>query len=126
MDPAQTLAIDTDGLIGLPLISLFDIATEAGPGKIWLARNTLKPAADPYPRSGLWFDRKGADTFVAVVGQGSPAEAAGIRVGDVVTMPATMPAAIKLVEGDAGQVVSLSIRRNGAVIERRLTLADYL
>ena len=126
MDPAQNIPLDVDGLIGLPLISLFDVATEAGPGKIWLARNTMKPSADPYSRGGLWFDRKGTDTIVGVVGKGSPAEAAGIRTGDIVIAPTTMPEAIKLLDGDAGQVVSLSIRREGKVSEYSFTLADYL
>ena len=126
MDPAETSLFDFDGLIGLPLISLFDISTQAQPGKIWLARNALKPTADPYGRSGLWFSRKGTDTVVAAVGKRSPAEAAGIVMGDVVVTPATLAETIKLVEGEAGREVVLSIRRDGAVSERRLMLADYL
>ncbi len=122
MDPAQTTPFDIDGVIGLPLISLFDIATEAGPGKIWLARNSLKPTADSYPRTGLWFERKDTGTVVAAVGKGSPAEAAGVLSGDVVVTPA----AISALDGDVGREVVLSVRRDGAVSERRLVLADYL
>lgn len=126
MDPAQTTPFDIDGLIGLPLISLFDIMTEAGPGKLWLTRNALRPTADPYPRSGLWFNRSGTETVVTAVGKGSPAEAAGILTGDVATTPATMPEVIKLLDGDAGRAVALSLRRDGVVSERKFVLADYL
>ena len=126
MDPAQTTAFDVDGVLGLPLISLFDISTQAQPGRLWLARNTLKPTADPYGRSGLWFSRQGNDTIVVAVGTGSPAEAAGIRTGDAVIAPAGIADTIRLVEGEAGREVTLSIRRDGTASERRLTLADYL
>ncbi len=126
MDPAQTTPFDVDGVLGLPLISLFDISTQAQPGRLWLARNTLKPTADPYGRGGLWFARKGSDTVVAAVGKGSPAEKAGVVAGDVVVTPATLAETIKLVEGEAGREIALSIRRDGIVSERKFVLADYL
>jgi predicted aspartyl protease len=126
MDPAQTTPFDIDGIIGLPLISLFDIATEAQAGKLWLARNTLKPGADSYSRSGLWLDRKGTDTIVAAVGKGSPAEAVGILSGDALVAPSGFAEAIRLINGDAGREIMISLRRDGIVSERRLTLTDYL
>lgn len=126
MDPAQTTMFDIDGILGLPLISLFDISTQAQPGRLWLTRNALKPTADPYGRGGLWFTRKGNDTVVAAVGRGSPAEAAGILAGDVVVTSAMMADTIKMVEGELGREIVLPIRRDGVVGERKFVLADYL
>ena len=126
MDPAETSTFPFDGLLGLPIMSLFDIATDAGLGKIWAARNTLKATADPYGRSGLWLDRKGDTTTVSVVGKGSPAEAAGIAVGDILTAPSSMSDAVRAINGDADREVTLSMRRGTAVREVKLTLADYL
>lgn len=126
MDPTETALFDFDGLIGLPLISLFDMATEAGPGKIWLARNALKPTADPYGRSGLWIGSRDKEIAVEAVGTGSPAYAAGVRAGDVLVAPKDFGEAIKLINGSAGQEIALSFRRDGAVVERRMTLSDYL
>ncbi len=126
MDPAETSLFDFDGLIGLPLISLFDMATEVGPGKVWLARNALKPTADPYGRSGLWLGLRGKDIVVEAVGKGSPGDAAGIAVGDVLATPAMLPDALKLINGEAGREIALSLRRDGKPRDVKLTLADYL
>jgi serine protease Do len=126
MDPKETMSFGLDGLIGLPIISLFDVATEADAGKIWLARNSIKPTAEPYGRSGIWLAPKGTDTVVTEVGTGSPAAAAGVRVGDVLVGPKELGEAIKLLSGNAGQEITLSFRRDGAVAERSMTLADYL
>ena len=126
MDPSQASTFDTDGILGLPLISLFDISTQAQAGKLWLARNALKPTADPYGRGGLWFCRKGTETTIAAVGKGSPAEAAGILAGDIVVTSATMADTIKMVEGELGREIVLPIRRDGIVSERKFVLADYL
>ena len=126
MDPKDALSLGFDGLVGLPIISLFDIATEASAGKLWLARNSLKPTADPYARGGIWFARKGTETIVSEIGKGSPAEAAGVRLGDVLVAPKDFGQAIKQINGEAGREVVMSFRRDGVVIERKFVLADYL
>lgn len=129
MDPDQAITMGgtIDGLLGLPLITLFDLATEVGPGKIWLGRNTRPATADPYSRAGLWLDQTpGGGARVTAVGMGSPAAAAGIVAGDAIASPATFDAAMLLMRGDAGAEIDLKLDRAGTKVDARMTLRDYL
>ncbi len=128
MDPAQAIAMGPiDGLLGLPIITLFDIATQVGPGKLWLKRNTRAATADPYAKSGLWLERLPNDgARVASVGGGSPAEGAGIKTGDLIAPSTRFADAVRLIGGEAGSEINLRVDRAGTASDMRLRLADYL
>jgi C-terminal processing protease CtpA/Prc len=75
--------------------------------------------------SGLWIDRDGQRIIAGAVGQGSPAERAGIKAGDELGgMP--FAAMIAALNGPAGAAVALEVGPASARRQVQLTLADYL
>jgi regulator of sigma E protease len=65
-------------------------------------------------------------TIVALVGEGSPAEAAGLRAGDRITAVAGQPVdqwhdMVAILETRPGEAVPLTVRRNGEVVELTVT-----
>ncbi len=81
-DPLDPAFGDIDGVMGLPMIALFDWSLDVGRSKIWLKRNIRKPEADRYGRSGIWLKREAdGSASVEAVGAGSPAAAAGVTAG---------------------------------------------
>lgn len=125
IDPAQAAFDDLDGLIGLPLISLFDLSVAAGAGKVWARRNARRPSPDSYFRSGIWLRREpDGGAIVAAVGAGSPAAAAGMRTGDRIA--GTFVEAFRAINGEAGKTVALTFVRDGATVKTGFVLADYL
>jgi hypothetical protein len=123
-DPAQAPFGDVDGLIGLPLLSLFDLSIDASASKVWVHRNVRKPTVDAYGRSGLWLKREGDGASIGAVGAGSPAAGAGLRPGDRVV--GSFADAYRAANGDAGKPVELDVARDGAPVKARFVLADYL
>jgi hypothetical protein len=114
------------GLVGLPILRLFNMATEVGSRAVLLKRNGQMPALNErYNRAGLWIARDGERLGVGVVGGGSPAEAAGLAVGDRI-VGSEFSALIAAFQGPAGAQVPLTIERAGARRQLVLTLADYL
>lgn len=115
-DPGQAAFGDLDGIIGLPLIMLFDWSIDPSRNRIWLKRNVRKPGADFYGRSGLWLKREAdGSATVEAVGAGSPAAAAGVTVGTRV------PGFLSLLprtNGEAGSTVEIG--------GKTVALADYL
>ncbi len=127
MDPSQAIGRDYDGLLGLPLIALYDWSTDVGRGKVWLTRNSLALTAERYSKSGLWVDRTPAGgALVAGVGAGSPAAAAGIAPGDTVTDPPKFADVLRRINGPAGQAYALTTQRGAATTTHTLTPASYL
>jgi hypothetical protein len=115
------------GIIGLPILRQFNMATEVGSGALFLKRNgqTGTAGPEPYNRAGLWITRDGARLGVGVVGGGSPAEAAGLAPGDRL-VGAEFATLIAALQGEAGTRVPLTVERAGARRALVLTLADYL
>jgi hypothetical protein len=70
------------GVIGLPILRRFNIATSASDKALYLKRNALAAPPERYNRAGLWIERDGADAKIEVVGAGSPADKAGLKAGD--------------------------------------------
>jgi Aspartyl protease len=115
-DPGQAAFGDLDGLIGLPIITLFDWSIDADKNRIWLKRNVRKAGADFYGRSGLWLKREAdGSATVEAVGAGSPAAAAGVTVG--MRVPGFL-SLLPRTNGDAGSTVEIG--------GKTVTLADYL
>jgi Aspartyl protease len=127
MDEDGPARPDADGLIGLPLITMLDWSTDVGRSRVWVTRNANGLVADRYPRAGLWLDTaRGGGVVVAGVGEGGPAAAAGIQVGDVVTEPAMLADAIRRISGPVGQPFALTTRRGSIVTTHSITPRHYL
>lgn len=116
---------DEDGIIGLDLLRHFNLATEVRTRSVWLQPHApARPFADRYNRSGLWIEPQEGTARVLAVGTGSPAQKAGLAVGDrLIGDPAAQFAAI---EGPAGTLVSLLVERGGARRPVSFSLADFL
>ncbi len=113
MDPAFG---DIDGIMGLPMMALFDWSLDVGKGKIWLKRNVRKPEADRYGRSGIWLKREAdGSASVETVGAGSPAAVAGVTPG---MRASRFDDILARLNGPAGTTVQID--------GRTITLADYL
>lgn len=92
------------------------------------------PASDSYNRSGMTLDRKETgEVYASEVNAGSPAQQAGIHVGDVIVsinnesaMTSARSSLNELLSRDAGTPVSILVLRDG--IERPITfnLAELL
>lgn len=120
----------TAGNIGMPILGRFELTTDYARNRI-----LLKPRPDalaaPFPK-----DRAGALTrfadgafTIAFVAPGSPAEAAGLKAGQVITAANGKPAADLGVTGftalrmaAAGQPLALTLKDGETVT---LTLKDY-
>lgn len=114
-----------DGLIGLPMLRLFDMATQASTRMLWLKRNGAPAEPPAYNMAGLWVDRKGSSIVVGSVGGGSPAEQAGIVVGDRI-LGRDFSALIRTFQGKPGDTLPLTIEGKAGRRDVTLTLTDYL
>ena len=113
------------GIIGLPLLRRFDMATDPASGATFLRRNALPAEPDRYNRAGMWIDRDAGGVKVGPVGPGSPAAAAGLAPGDRL-VGADFAALVERVYAPAGTRIPLTVERGGARREVELTLADFL
>jgi C-terminal processing protease CtpA/Prc len=75
--------------------------------------------------SGLWIDRDGARIVAGAVGRGSPAEQAGIRVGDQLG-GRSFGDLIAALNGPAGSSLSLDVIQASKRHTVNLILNDYL
>ena len=114
------------GLVGLPILRRFDIATRPATKELFLRRNALPAPAPEYNRAGMWIERAGKDVKVAVVGPGSPAAAAGIAPGDRL-VGADFQELIAAMQGPADTVLPLEVRSKAAGTRHiDLILTDFL
>lgn len=114
-----------NGLVGLGVLRLMDLATDPSAGDLLVRRNQLSSLPERYSLSGIWFDRRGSGAVVAAVGGGSPAQAAGLAPGDVVlNMP--FEEAVSRFRGPAGSTVTATIEREGVRRDVQVQLRPYL
>jgi hypothetical protein len=116
---------EIDGIIGLDLLRGFNLSTDVRARELWLQPRARFTFADRYGLSGLWLDQKGPGVEVADVGTGSPAQKAGLQVGDRLK-GSDLATLVRRISGPPGTSVTLSVVRDGAVREVRFTLAEYL
>jgi serine protease Do len=116
-----------DGYIGLTLLRRLNLSSDVKTGVMWVQPNRLPPVPDRYAMSGIWIDRKGNGIVVGQVGRGSPAEQAGVRVGDEI-LGEQFGALIGKLDGRQGGAapVPLSLRRGGEVLQVTVRPAPYL
>jgi hypothetical protein len=113
------------GIIGLPILRLFNIATSNRDGALFLKRNRQVQQPARYNRAGLWVDRAGSGMVAGVVGAGSPAEKAGIKAGDRLS-GMRFEELIRQTSGPVGTVLPLTVGQGGAARQVSLVLEDYL
>lgn len=127
--PASVIDEATDGLIGLPTLSRFNITLDMANERIWFA--PLPSASEPFPRDRLGLAMLPAERELEVVhvAANSPALAAGFVVGDQIVKveqeavtEETTPRLRRIGRGPVGAVVKLETA-SGAV--RSVELADY-
>jgi hypothetical protein len=114
-----------NGIIGLPILRMFNMGTIAQEMTVLLKRNSVAPASQRYNRAGMWIDRAGRDVRVGAVGPGSPAAAAGIAAGDRV-IGADFAALVQRFMEPAGTVIPLTVERGSARRNIDLRLEDFL
>ena len=114
-----------DGAIGLPVLELMNLTTQAKTRSLWVSGNGRQARDRSYAYSGLWFEREGDATLVADVGTGSPAKAAGMRVGDRVIGEQWGALLVKS-NAPPGRDIALTIDRDGKRRDVRFKTAAYL
>jgi hypothetical protein len=72
------------GLIGPDVLKQFVTTFDYGRRELILRRSAAYGVRDTYDRSGMWIAQRGRELVVLDVVADGPAEAAGLRVGDVV------------------------------------------
>lgn len=127
--PASVIDEATDGLIGLPALSRFNITLDMANERIWLV--PLPSASEPFPRDRLGLAMMPGERGLEVVhvAANSPALAAGFAVGDQIVKieeeavtEETAPRLRRAGRGPVGAVVKLETA-SGRV--RSVELADY-
>lgn len=127
MDPNQPNQFLGDGLVGLQFLQLLTIATDTRRSRVWARRNTRPLPPDDYPLAGLWLEPDATGgAWVAVVGKGSPAAAAGVQAGDRIVDPPTYVEAMRRTTGPAGQSVALRVKRGDTPLAFHYALAPWL
>lgn len=124
MDDPQWDVFDA-GVIGLPILRLFNMATEVKTSALYLRRNRQLPALPRYNRAGIWFERDGNRTRVGIVGPGSPAQAAGLKSGDIILTP-DFDALVAQSQGARGSVMTMTVEQGGVRRSVDLVLTDFL
>jgi hypothetical protein len=112
-----------DGLIGLTVLGQLNLTTQVSKQVLWASSNGLPVGKRGYPLSGLWLDAAKGGVVVADVGTGSPAAAAGLKIGDMVV--GELPALIRTISGPPGKQVVLTVDRGGAKREVSYALAEW-
>lgn len=110
-----------DGIIGLPVLERLNLSVDTKAGTLWAKANGRPGWRERISRTGLWLDEAPGGAKVAVVGTGSPAAAAGLKVGDRITGESF--AAILRTLGADQAPITLTVEGRGAVT---LTPADYI
>ncbi|MGZ6007108.1 MAG: PDZ domain-containing protein [Rhizomicrobium sp.] len=123
------------GNIGGGILKRFVVTFDYGHSTMY-----LKPAAGPiadldtYDRAGTWFNVEPEGFKVIEVTAGGPADAAGLKAGDVITAIDGKPvsdialpdARQRLRDDPVGTVVAFSVQRDGKPVEIKVTLRDQI
>ena len=122
------------GNIGGEILRRFVVSFDYARRVVHLAENA--DAGQPFDadRSGLWINRHAQGAVVGAVMAGGPADAAGLRVDDVIVavdgdaLPATGLAALRcrLARAAPSTRLMLAVRRGEATIQAALVLRDLV
>lgn len=112
---------DYDGIIGLPVLERMNLSVDSQAGILWAKANGRPGWRERISRTGLWVDAAPGGAKVSVVGTGSPAAAAGLKVGDRIRGE-SFAALLRLLGADQAPI-TLTVEGRGAVT---ITPADYI
>lgn len=141
-DPVTRISLQKSGFdanrnvsanIGLGILKQFNITFDYTRQRVILERNHLFGQKDVFNRAGLRLRRKSDVWIVTTVFDGSPADQAGIRIGDTVSSidgrgPDKLDAGdlVGLLEAPVGSVLALRVTSGGMGRIANLTLRDIL
>jgi hypothetical protein len=123
------------GNVGGGVLKRFVVTFDYGHSTMYLKPITGQVAdLDTYDRAGTWFNIAPEGFKVIDVTPGGPADAAGLKDGDMITAvdgkPAgglSLPAIRESLRNDpVGTVVTFSVQRDGKPMEIRVTLRDQI
>ncbi|MVZ98098.1 hypothetical protein EUU23_10380 [Sphingorhabdus sp. IMCC26285] len=114
-----------NGVIGLPILRRFNMATASNEQTLFLKSNALPGLPARYNRAGIWIDRAGSDAKIMVVGPGSPAAKAELKAGDRLVGVQFEKLIDRMFE-PAGNELALTVERAGTRREVTLQLQDFL
>lgn len=112
---------DYDGIIGLPVLERMNLSVDSRGGALWVKANGRPDWRERISRTGLWVNAAPGGAKVSVVGTGSPAAAAGLKVGDRIKGE-SFGAVLRTLAADQAPI-ALTVEGRGAVT---LTPADYI
>jgi len=124
-DPERRGFSSSDGILGLPILSLMNLSTDVARGRLWAQRNSREAAPERYRMSGLWVDEGQGGLVVDQASPSSPASEAGLRAGDVIT-GVSLADFVQRLSGRPGDVIDIAYRRGSEARTTRLTLHPYL
>jgi hypothetical protein len=121
------------GNIGYDILRRFTVTIDAPGRMLYLTRNAAFGEPFAFTRSGLFLNRDGGKIVVTLVSEGSPAQRAGVRPGDVLVKLDGKPVASLTADQlhavslqPAGTVVDAVLERDGRSVKVALTLRDLL
>ena len=126
----ETAGADFSGNIGQSILKQFNVTFDAMRGRLYLEKNSNWGKPGIFNRAGAILGKGDQGETVMTVIPGSPAESAGLHVGDVITAIDQKPPE-DLSEQPAflqpeGTVVHLTAKREGVSHELSLTLRNIL
>ncbi len=126
---------DSQGNIGGGLLKRFVVTFDYAHQILYLKPRT-GPIADAgtFDRAGMWFNRAADGFKVADVTATGPAQAAGVKVGDVITAvdgqavqgQGLHELRVRLRTAAPGTVLTLTLRRDGQALTTAVTLRDLI
>ena len=130
LSSGETAGADFSGNIGQSILKQFNVTFDAMRCRLYLEKNSNWGKPGIFNRAGVILGKGDQGERVMTVLPGSPAESAGLRVGDVITAIDQKPPE-DLSEQPAflqpeGTVVHLTAKREGVSHELSLTLRDIL
>ena len=117
----DTIGGDVDGILGLSFLRRFNLSIDSRARRLWVKPSRQPLVPEGYGLSGLWLSRDGAQMVVDVVGTGSPAAVAGLKVGD--RLIGDWTATLRAIAGGPGRRVTV---RRASGDEVTFALTPYL
>ena len=127
---------DRNGLIGNPILSRFNVIIDYVGAKLYLRPHKNYNEQLDYDKSGLILFASGPQLSTYVVRkivEGSAADAADIRIGDIIKRVNWLPKSLLTLDlindklsRKSGKKIRLVIERDGVRIKKQFKLSDYL
>lgn len=115
---------EDDGTIGIELLRRFDLIIDQPKRGLWTRPNADFAEPWHYDRAGFDVEQEDGVWKVSVVDKGSPAEKAGLKVGDQVVTGIDSVRRARF--APAGAQVAFNVMRGGERVRVPMTLADWL